>query len=195
MDLYQSLSQAFAVTVNPFLVQTPQTSLRSRLAEITAEYEAFKEAHQVRITEFDALNAEVFSLFLKLEIPDELEISIPDDVTRALQTVDISTETRKKVVEYQKDEIDRQKSVLLRLWDVLTIRTAERDCFTKQHSTLGESVLDADANEITKLKAQREEHLPEIIPTQLADVNRIEAELHRLLTRRRAKCKYCLGCA
>jgi hypothetical protein len=243
-NAYQALSNAFGVAANAHLVDAPRTSLRSRLAEITAEYEAFKAAHQARITEFDALHAEVSSLFTKLEIPEddrgefatlgcedytalrlqrftetrkllhehvttregelskrqasienlsrELEAEIPDDIALAFQARDISAETLRKVAECEvnlkatkqlrESEIDRQKLVLLRLWDALKISAPERDSFANQWPTLGDSVLEGYANEITKLKAQRQEHLPEIIRAQLAEINRIEAELHRPLT-------------
>jgi hypothetical protein len=241
---YQALSHAFGVTANTLLLDAPSTSLRSRLAGITGEYEAFKEAHQARITEFDELHAEVSALFSKLEIPEEdrgefakrgaddytatrlhrftetrkllreqvntrqeelakrhasiqtlsveLEAAIPDDVTLAFQSGDISTKAMQKVVECEANlnatkqlreaEIDQQKSTLCRLWDALKTSATDRESFTNQLSTLGESVLDAYANEISKLKAQREEHLPEIINAQLAEINRIEAELHRPVT-------------
>jgi hypothetical protein len=241
---YHSLCSAFGASASPVLLDPSKASLRNRLSQITTEYDTFKEAHQARISEFDALHSEVSSLFSKLEIPEqdrgefatlgcqdytttrlqrftetrkllreqvtarqdelakrhasiqnlsaELEVAVPDDVTAAAQALDISTETMKKVVECEANlkatkqlreaEIDRRKAVIARLWEALNIPTEERASFVTEPATLGESILDAYANEIAKLKARREEHLPEIIRGQLAEINRLEAEMHQPLT-------------
>jgi hypothetical protein len=241
---YAAMMKAFGVppeTAAQTIESFDSLNLRSRVAKAATDFEAFKEAHKAQIDQLATVQAEVWALFDKLEIPEsdrgefasvgsddytsariqrfietakllseqvaaraaqlekrftsiekisvELDVTVPEFVTAAHQSQDISTATMQKIVEVEADliatkqlreaAIEQKKIELGKLWNVLQTPEPEREQFFAAWASLGESTLEAYSSEIAKLRTLRQDHLPQIIESRIAEIAKIKAQLHK----------------
>jgi hypothetical protein len=155
----------------------------------SARIRRFVETAKLLTEQVTARAAELQKRFASIEkISAELDVSVPEFVTAAHESDDISTETAQKIVEVEANliatkrlreaAIEQRKVELSKLWNVLQTPAAEREHFTAAWASLGESALDAYSGEIAKLRAVRQEHLPRIIESRHAEIAKLQAQLH-----------------
>jgi hypothetical protein len=155
-----------------------------------ARIQRFIETAKLLSEQVTARTVQLEKRFTSIEkISVELDVTVPEFVITAHQSQDISTETMQKVVEIEANliatkqlreaAIGQKKIELGKLWNVLRTPEPEREQFVATWASLGESTLEAYSSEITKLRTLRQDHLPQIIESRIAEIAKIEAQLHK----------------
>jgi protein regulator of cytokinesis 1 len=150
----------------------------------------FVETATLLSEQVTARAAELQKRFASIEkISAELDVAVPEFVATAHESHDISSATAQQIVELEatligtkqqrEAELEQKRAELNRLWNVLQTSETEREQFAAAWASLGASALEAHSSEITRLRTLRQNHLPQIIESRLAEIAKLEAQLHR----------------
>ncbi|OHS98938.1 hypothetical protein TRFO_34701 [Tritrichomonas foetus] len=154
----------------------------ARATKFEQKLNALKNEVKNRENILEKLNKETNALSASLEL------EIPEDVISVFTQKLITNEALKIANDHQAElhkkkevrdaEISSRIAILNKLWNIFHITQAERNRFINSFTTVSDSVVKAYDEEISRLKEQREEKLPEIVEQQKVDIKNLEAELH-----------------
>ena len=121
-----------------------------------------------------------FAQKLEVEIPVNIQAIntgclITFDSIQALEQFHQNIQKRK---ETRDAEILARQNILNKLWNIFHTPQSERHSFINSFKTISDSVLTKYDEEISRLKEQREEKLPEIVKKQKADIKQLEKDLN-----------------
>ena len=150
----------------------------------TAKLEQIKNKVAELKNEVDSRNE---MLIQKKEHVDKLSAALGEDLPSKFfilfSSKDISNHSFEMIDNYiqsleaEKDERVKQMSTIAneitRLWELLQIDDEERQRFLMSHSSLSHSEIESCRNELDRLRAMRNQRLPELIQTQKEKINGI----------------------